>query len=417
MKILQVVESLAPRYGGPSVACPAMCRELARRGHEVAIYSTDVDGRTRLNVPLDRPVDDGGVGVHYFRGWTFPPRYKFSPPLARALRKTLPSYDLVHIYSLYGFSTAAASHYCRKYGVPYLLHPHGSLDPFLRRHHPFRKKIYSKLCLSPVFSSATTVLFNSAEERRLARAAPELARLDDPAGQGPPSVIVDVGVEEVFFTNATANSRRKFREKFPELSGRRLVTYFGRLNFKKGLDILVAAFSAVAREQKDIHLVLAGPDGDGYAEKIRGWLHDAGMLARATFTGHIAGAERVALLQKSEVMVLPSYTENFGQAVAEAMAAGVAVIISDRVNIWPEVEKAQAGLVVPCDAAETARALRRLLANPAETREMGRRGRQLAAGRFPWSAVGDQMLRVYEKMLERSVDYREILRARAAASG
>ncbi len=416
MKILQVVESLAPRYGGPSVACPAMCRELARRGHEVTIYSTDVDGHTRLDVPLDRPLDDRGVRIHYFHGWTYPPRYKFSPPLARALRNTLPSFDLVHIYSLYGFSTAAASHYCRKYGVPYLLHPHGSLDPFLRRHHPFRKKIYSKLCLSPVFSSATAVLFNSAEERRLARAAPELARLDDPAGHGPPSAVVDIGVEEVFFADATADTRRKFRDEFPQLNGRRLVTYFGRLNFKKGLDILVAAFSAVAREQKDIHLVLAGPDGDGYAEKIRCWLGDAGMLQRATFTGIIAGAERVALLQESEMMVLPSYTENFGQAVAEAMAAGVAVIISDRVNIWPEVEKARAGLVVPCDAALTADAMRLLLANPAEAREMGRRGRALAAARFPWSAVGDQMLRVYEKMLERPGRRQESVAARVATS-
>jgi glycosyltransferase involved in cell wall biosynthesis len=416
MRILQVVESLAPRYGGPSVACPAMCRELARRGHEVAIYATDVDGGMRLNVPLDHPVVEGGLSIRYFRGWTFPPLYKFSPPMAQALNRTLASFDVAHIYSLYGFSTAAAAHYARKFRVPYLVHPHGSLDPFLRRHHPRRKRIYSQFFLPPVFAGAAAVLFNSEEERRLSRDAPELAQLDDPAGLGPPSVIVDVGVEEVFFTGADENMRRTFRKKFPEWMGRRLVTYFGRLNFKKGLDILVAAFSAVAQEQEDIHLVLAGPDGDGYAEKIRGWLGHSGMLARATFTGNIAGAERVALLQESEVMVLPSYTENFGQAVAEAMAAGVAVIISNRVNIWPEVEKAQAGLIVPCDAAETARALRRLLANPAEAQEMGRRGRALAAARFPWGAVGDQILHVYEKMLERQTQRRQIVAARAATS-
>jgi glycosyltransferase involved in cell wall biosynthesis len=416
MKILQVVESLAPRYGGPSVACPAMCREFARCGHETAIYSTDVDGGGRLDVPLRRPVDDGGVRVHYFRGWTFPPHYKFSWPLARALRTTLPSFDLAHIYSLYGFTTAAASHYCRKYGVPYLLHPHGSLDPFLRRHHRLRKALYSRCFLPPVFADAAAVLFNSAEERRLSRDAPELAQLDDPAGKGPPSVVVDVGVEEVFFTDATENARREFRGSHPELNGRRLVTYFGRLNFKKGLDILVAAFSAVAREQSDIHLVLAGPDGDGYAAQVRKWLEQEGMRERATFTGNVAGASRVALLQESALMVLPSYTENFGQAVAEAMAAGVAVIISDRVNIWPEVEKARAGLVVPCEPAETAQALRTLLADPAEAREMGRRGRALAAARFPWSAVGDQILRVYEKMLERPGRRREFAATRRAAN-
>ena len=118
------------------------------------------------------------------------------------------------------------------------------------------------------------------------------------------------------------------------------------------------------------------------------------------------------------MMVLPSYTENFGQAVAEAMAAGTAVIISDCVNIWPEVEKAGAGIVVPCEAAQTAAALRRLLADPAATRDMGRRGRALASARFPWSAVGEQILRVYEKMLERQGRRQAPVAAkRAAASG
>jgi glycosyltransferase involved in cell wall biosynthesis len=418
MKILQVVESLAPRYGGPSVACPAMCRELARRGHEVAIYATDVDGHTRLSVPLDHSINDAGVRMHYFRGWTIPPRYKFSPRLAQALEDTLPSFDLAHIYSIYGFPSLAAAHYCRKFGVPFLLHPHGSLDPFLRRHHSLRKSIYSRIFLPQVFSGASAVLFNSEEERRLSRGAPELARLDDPFGEGPRSVIVDVGVEDVFFTETDANARRKFRRKFPELIGRRLVTYFGRLNFKKGLDILVAAFSAVAREQEGIHLVLAGPDGEGYGAQVRSWLAHEGMLPRATFIGNVAGAERVALLQDSEMMVLPSYTENFGQAVAEAMAAGTAVIISDGVNIWPEVEKARAGIVVACDAGQTAEALRRLLADPAGTREMGRRGRELASARFPWSAVGEQILRVYETMLDRQGRRQvRVAAKRAAAAG
>ncbi|NDQ56954.1 MAG: glycosyltransferase [Acidipila sp.] len=419
MKILQVVESLAPRYGGPSVACPAMCREFARCGHETAIYSTDADGGGRLDVPVNLPLDGPpirGVRLHYFHAWSFPPLYKFSPPLAGALRKTASSFDVAHIYSLYGFPTAAAAHYCRKSGVPYVIHPHGSLDPFLRTHHALRKAAYSRCFLPTIFAGAAAVMFNSAEELKLSRDAPELAHLDDPAGNGPSSVIVDVGVEEIFFSGPSEGVRHEFREKYPEWRGRRLVTYFGRLNFKKGLDILVAAFCAVAREQNDLHLVLAGPDGDGYGEKIRRWLGDAGMLERATFTGNVAGAERVALLQGSAVMMLTSYTENFGQAVAEAMAAGVAVIISDRVNIWPEVERARAGLVVPCDDDAAAAALRKILESPEAAREMGRRGRELALARFPWSAVGRQILAVYEKMIERSSRRRGMATSRVAAS-
>jgi glycosyltransferase involved in cell wall biosynthesis len=367
-------------------------------------------------VQLNRPLAHDGVRMRYFRAWRFPPLYKFSPPLARALRYAVPSFDVAHIYSLYGFPTAAAAHYCRKYGVPYLVHPHGSLDPFLRKHHALRKALYSRCFLPAIIGGAAAVMFNSAEELKVSREAPELAHLDDPAGNGPSSVIVDVGVEQMFFDGSTAAVRHELREKYPEWQRRRLVTYFGRLNFKKGLDILVAAFCAVAREQKDIHLVLAGPDGDGYSEKIRGWLHAAGMLERATFTGNLAGQERVALLQESEVMMLTSYTENFGQAVAEAMAAGVAVIISDRVNIWPEVAQAQAGLVVPCDAAAAATALRKMLCDSVRAQEMGQRGRQLAAARFTWSAVGRQILRVYAQMLEGSARREVAAGSRAAAS-
>src|SRR6516165_9343524 len=139
MRILQVVATLAPRQGGPSVACPELSQELARQGHQVSIYASDVDGSGHLNVPLDHPVFDEGVEVRYFRGWSEPSKYMFSPGMWRALRDTVANFDIAHIYSVYGFSSSAAAYWCRKRGVPYMVHPHGSLDPFLRRRHRVRK--------------------------------------------------------------------------------------------------------------------------------------------------------------------------------------------------------------------------------------------------------------------------------------
>ncbi len=397
MRILHVIASLAPRYGGPSVACPAMCRELARRGHEVSIYTTNVDGDRRLDVPLDQPVANGGVEVCYFPGCVFPREYKFSLALAQALRRTIPMMDLVHVYSMYIFSATVAAHYCRKHRVPYLLHPHGCLDPYLLRRHALRKRLYSAMFERWNFQHAAAILFNSAEEMRLA--AHWLDRqLPSKSGSQPPiRRVVPVGVEEEWFAPAAPAARRRFRERFPELAGRRLVFFFGRLSFKKGMDILARAFAKVARELHDVHMVLAGPDTEGYGAKVREWLKADGVLEKATFTGALTGEDRFAALQEAEVFVLPSYAENFGQAVAEAMACGVPVVISDRVNIWPEVKRAGAGLVVGCDVHQTAEALLTLLKNFPLGKQMGARGRHWIEENLTWKVIGEQLLHVYQE--------------------
>src|SRR6185436_20783168 len=162
-----------------------------------------------------------------------------------------------------------------------------------------------------------------------------------------------------------------FRAAWPETRGRRIVLFLGRLNFKKGLDLLVRAFGEVARRRPDVHLVLAGPDDDGYGATVRRWLGAEGVLDRVTFTGMLLGRAKLAAFRDADVFVLPSYTENFGMAVVEAMACGRPVVISDHVNIWHEVAAAGAGRVTRCDAGEVAAALLGLLDDPAARRAAG----------------------------------------------
>src|SRR5271154_1997745 len=225
MRILQVVATLAPRQGGPSVACPELSRELVRQGHYVSIYASNVDGLGKLNVPLDRPVMDDGVEVHYFQGWSEPSRYMFSASMWSALRDTVATFDVVHIYSIYGFSSSAAAYWCRKRGVPHLVHPHGSLDPFLRRRHRPRKWIHEKLLAERDYRKATGVLFNSAEEMRLAS---DWSGLKTSNVEGAPKrFVVPVGLDSRWFLERNAAAGERLRSKFPQLNGRRLVVYFG----------------------------------------------------------------------------------------------------------------------------------------------------------------------------------------------
>jgi glycosyltransferase involved in cell wall biosynthesis len=147
-------------------------------------------------------------------------------------------------------------------------------------------------------------------------------------------------------------------------------------------------------------LVIAGPDSDDYGSKIRRWLAEGGVLEKATFTGPLQGEERLAVMQEAEVFALPSYTENFGGVVTEAMASRVPVVISDQVNIWHDVANVNAGLVVPCDSDETAKALLALLVDPERRREMGSNGRRWVADNLPWNVVAAQMARAYEEAIQ-----------------
>lgn len=388
MRILHVLSSLAPRYGGPPQVCLELCQELARRGEEVSIYTTNMDGPRELDVPLQRPVwtNGNGVEVRYFPVQT-PRSYVMSWPFARALRRAIPEQDIVHIHSLYVFPSTIAAYYCRRAAVPYLVRPHGSLDPYLFRRHRGRKWVYERLFEWRNLNRAAAIHYTTQEEEELVR----------PLGLRARGVIVPPGVHAERY--AEGPSRAAFDEAWPETRGRRVVLYLGRLNFKKGLDLLAKAFGQLARQRDDVHLLLAGPDNDGYGAMVWQWLANEGVLARCSFAGMLLGSRKLMALRHADVFVLPSYTENFGIAVVEAMACGLPVVISNRVNIWRDVAAAQAGIVVDCDADELSRALAAVLADPTGGKAMGERARRLVRERFTWGAAADRMLEVYREIL------------------
>ena len=386
LRILHVIASLAPRYGGPSQVCLELCGELARRGEQVSIYTTDIDGGGRLDVPLGRPVRTDGVEVRYFPVQS-PRRYVMSWPLARALREAVPRQDVVHLHSLYLFPPTAAAYYCRRAGVPYLLRPHGTLDPYLYRRHRARKWLYERLVEWRNLERAAALHFTTLEEAELTR----------PLRLSTRGVVVAPGVHLERYRRDGSG----VPPPWPERPGRRVVLFLGRINFKKGLDLLARAFGDLARQRADVHLVLAGPDDDGYGATVRRWLGEAGVLERCTIAGMQVGAAKLAALHRADVFVLPSYSENFGVTVVEAMACGLPVVVSDRVNIWREIAEARAGLVVPPDAGRISRALAAVLDHP-DRAGMAERGRRLVAERFTWPAAGARMLDVYHEIVDRT---------------
>jgi glycosyltransferase involved in cell wall biosynthesis len=386
MRVVHVISSLAMTLGGPSKACIEMARAIAARGHTVEIYTTDfgLEGRVRAD---GAPVADGGAVVRYFPVQA-PREFKPSWLLYRALARDLPHADVVHLHSLYLFHDWAAGRICHRAGVPYIVQPHGTLDPYIWRRHRARKRVMEWAFQNQVLRRAAAIHYTTEEEMRLAT----------PYAQGAAGAVVPLGVELDGYDSLQPPDR--FFARHPETRGKRIVLFLSRLHEKKGLDILVASFGRIAQQFPDTHLVLAGPD-DGMGARVDAWLRKAGVADRATRTGMLEGEDKGAALAAASVFVLPSYSENFGIAVLEAMAAGVPVAISDQVNLWREVERGAAGLVSPCDAEAFAGLLERLLGDPAAARRMGEAGRALAREKFAWPRIASVLEALYEDVAAR----------------
>lgn len=386
MKILHVIATLAPRDGGPSKACFEMARAVARRGHDVTIFATNMNGLDDvLDVPVDRPIERDGVTIRYFP-IEFPKFLGNSAPMARALEETVPQMDAIHLHSLYMLHCRFTARACRRAGVPYLMRPHGTLDPYLYRRHRFRKMLLELWFQNRVTRGAAAMHFTTEEEMILA--APHVF--------GARGIVVPHGLDTDEYDDLPPRGR--FRARHPGIGERPIVLFFGRLNFKKGLDILTRAFADVVREVPDAHLVVAGPDR-GMLEKTQAWVEGFGLGRHTTFTGMVTGDDKLALLADSDLFVLPSYSENFGIAVVEAMACGLPVAISDKVNLWHEVANAGAGWVTPADAGAFADAMIEALHDLDGARARGARGRALVGERFQWPQIGHALEEAYASIV------------------
>lgn len=380
MKILHVVPTYLPawRHGGPILAVHGLAKALAARGHEVQVVTTDVHGDGRLDVPLRTPVVLDGVTVRYYPV-VFPRRLYFSPALAKALGRLVPEADVVHLHSVFLFPTTAAARVAERAGVPYLVAPRGMLVPdLLQRRGSLRKRLWIALAERRTLERAAGLHLLSDLE------AAEIARLQLPL---PPIYVVPNGVEPLPVP-ADSDLSPAVRDA---LARQPLVLFLGRVSWKKGLDRLIPALSQVPGAT----LAVAGNDEEGYRAKLEGLARETGVAGRVLFLGPVHGPDKAALLAGAAVFVLPSYSENFANAVLEAMAAGTAVVITPEVGLAGVVQEEEAGVVVAGDPPALGAALRGLLAAPERLQAMGRRGAEAAKRRFGWGPIAARMEEIY----------------------
>lgn len=381
LRILHVVPTYYPavRYGGPIYAVHSLCKALAARGHDVQVFTTNVDGPSISDVPLNRPVDMDGVSVRYFGVEV--KRFYASRAMHEALRSEMSSFDVGHFHSVFLWPTVAAAIAARRHKVPYLVAPRGSLVPEL-----IRKKS----------AAAKLVWLHGVDRWALRRAAglhvttsaeyADAARLHLPI---PRSVVVPNGVDVPDFDSLPAVSRGLA----PKLAGAPYILFVGRINWKKGLDRLMSALAGTS-----LRLLLAGNDEEKYLPKLLAQARELGVERQVEVLGHVDGPDKQWLMRKAQCLVLPSYNENFGNAVVEAMAAGCPVVVTPEVGAAEIVRAAGGGLVVAGEAGALRAALERLCSDAVDRAAMGRAALAYVRGNLSWDSVAQSMYEHYRAM-------------------
>ena len=390
MRILHVIPTMSARYGGPAKACGEMSMAIADRGHHVEIFTTNYDGFGGYVEPSTNPLSErrDDITVHTFPVDVPPDYFRVSRPLAAALSDNVKNFDLVHCHSLYLFTTLATGFFARRHQVPLILRPHGTLDPYIYPRHRGRKRVVEWLYQNRMFKRAAAIHYTTTDERDLAA----------PYTFGRPGFVAPLGLNIEDYRPLPP--RGTFRARFPETRGKKILLFLGRINFKKGLDVLAKAFGQVAKERDDVHLVIAGPDNDALRPKVEAWLQAEGVLEKTTFTGMLVGEDKLAAFADSDLFVLPSFTENFGIAVIEALACGLPVLISDKVNIWREIDAAGAGKVEPVDAGRFGRQILTMLDDRDGLKRQGERGIDTVSRLFNWRSIGERLEGVYQSVSE-----------------
>ncbi len=378
MKILHVIGSADPTRGGPIEAIRQASLSLGKMGHTIEVVCAD-------------PPDSKWLEGFPFKVIALGPaisRYMYTGRLVPWLKDNASQYDCAIINGLWLYPCLAVWLALRNNSLPFFIYTHGLLDPEFKKLFPIKhlkKTIYWKLLFHHVIRDARAVFFTCERERELAQKTFQPFKRKDgivPYCVGEPPV--DTGSQvEAFFS------------QFPETRGKRLLLFLSRIHEKKGCDLLIDAFANIAGNDESLHLVMAGPGEISWIKKLQQRARKHLLDGRITWTGMLSGELKWGAFRVAEVFVLPSHQENFGIAIVEAMACGVPVLITDKVNIWREIAEDGAGIISNDDRAGVIELLKTWLnIDKIKKKEMRLMAERCFAKRFRSDQAAENLIRV-----------------------
>jgi glycosyltransferase involved in cell wall biosynthesis len=386
MRILHVVPTYLPatRYGGPIQSVHGLCKALVASGHEVHVFTTSVDGPNDSPVQHNVPVSVDGVQVWYFRS-SHGRRLYWAPQMRRTLAAQLPAMDVVHLHSIFLWPTNMAARLAVKHCIPYVLAPRGMLvQELIHRKNRWIKTAWLQLIESFTLRHAARIHFTSSREQREARSLFRSLPCDFVAPNGvelPNEGAADLASRMV--TAAIANGP--------------YCLFLGRIHWVKGIDRLLHAVVGT-----DIRLVLCGNDEDDYSRVLNDLLDKLDLRSRVQILGPVYDRDKWALLRSARMLALPSLSENFGNVVLEAMAAGCAVVTTTGVGAAEHVQRAGAGIVCGPTVEELRQALLRIWTDEPFASGAADRGAAFAREHLVWERVAQSMVEQYQSAIRES---------------
>ncbi len=387
-RIAHVTPSIAPTSGGPATVIARMAAAQTALGHEVTIVST--------LAPRDRGMFDvASQCIPHFdqvslllAPWTSNVRGWFGRRAMPVFQALFPFVDVIHIHGVWEPMLVTAASMARAFKVPYIVRPCGVLDPWSLRQSRLKKKFALAYTHKKMLAEAALIHTLNEDEHRLI----------EPLGLAAPKTIIPNGVflDEI---DDTPSDDRLF-DRFPALRQHPYILFLGRMHYKKGLDILAAAFTRVAQLHPDVHLLVAGPDGGaeaGFLREIRA--HK--LRERVHMAGPLVGPAKFSAFRGATCFCLPSRQEGFSLSITEALASRVPVAISQDCH-FPQVSEMGAGRVFPLTAAAAADALLEILAaSPHQQRRMGDAGRAYVEAHLTWEHIAELTIDAYAGLLRK----------------
>lgn len=387
MNILMVIPAVGNVYGGTSKCVFELAQALGKLGISVDIITTNANGKTKLDVSLNIWIQQKNYRIQYFSYLSWGD-YKVSGSMTKWLFENVTNYDLVHTNAIFSLSNLPAYWACKLHQVPYIITPHGMLEPWALSYKAWKKRFFYALFEKPALNYANALQMLASTE------AEQLKLL----GIKSPLAIVPNGIHHQDFENLP--DPELFYQQFPDTRNKKLILFLGRIDPKKGLDLLSTAFSKVHKQFPQTHLIVAGPDNIGFLPNVKNYFTEAGCLDAVTFTGMLTGKLKYAALAAATIYVAPSYSEGFSMSVLEGMASGLATVITTGCN-FPEAAKAGVAHVVNINAEEIATALSKCLQHPKQTQAMGDRARQFIFEQYTWERIAIRLIEVYTAILNK----------------
>ena len=384
MRILHVIPSVNPEAGGPAEGVRQWGTKVASLGHSVEVVTLDAPGLPFLE---QFPLQVYALGPS--RG-----HYGYNDRLVPWLQSNAARYDSIVVNGIWQYHSFGVWRALRTSRKPYYVFTHGMLDPWFRTNYPLKhlkKWLYWPWADYRVLRDARAVLFTSEEERQQARKSFWLYRANER--------VVAYGTSDP--PQDSLHALQSFYGQFPQLRERRFLLFLGRIHEKKGCDLLIRAFAEQAAKQSDLLLVMAGPDQTGWVGSLKESARRLGVSERIVWIGMARGDLKWGAYHACEAFVLPSHQENFGIAVVEALACAKPVLISNKVNIWREIEQDGAGIVADDTLAGTCRLLEAWQALPASARQtMGQNAARSFRCRFTVDAMAESLIALFREQEE-----------------